>query len=199
MLSAPRDPAAYRDVLASNAEELQGLARMVSDMLFLAKTEHAVDLPNRERFALSPEVQALFNFYEVLAEEKSIGLSLAGEGSIEGDRLMFRRALGNLLSNALRHAPEGSTVRVSIVQHDEGVQVSVENTGLAIAADALPRLFDRFYRADSARSSLESEGTGLGLAIVRAIAQAHGGAVTVTSDERRTCFSLVFPASPSGR
>lgn len=191
-LSSARDGATYREVLASNAEELQRLARMVSDMLFLAKTERGVDLPHKERFAAAPEVHALCEFYEAVADEKHIALQTHGDGTIDGDRLMFRRAVSNLLSNALRHAPQGGEVCVRISESAPFTDITVENTGKDIDPLVLPRLFDRFYRADPARSHALSEGAGLGLPITRAIVKAHGGDVRVKSANGRTLFILTF-------
>lgn len=193
-LAAPRDNEAYRDILASNAEEMQRLARMVSDMLLLTKTERGVDLPHKERFMAADEAQALLDFYEAVAEDKGIGFTLQGNGSIEGDRLMFRRALSNLLSNALRHTPAGGRVALTVVNLPTGTQISVENTGPDIDPSALPRLFERFYRADPARTHPTSEGAGLGLAITKAIVEAHGGQASVSSAHGITCFTLMFPA-----
>lgn len=192
-LATKRDAATYRDILASNAEEFQRLARMVADMLFLAKTERGVDLPHKEQFSARQDSLALLEFYEAVAEEKRIRLRLEGDGDVEGDRLMFRRALSNLLSNALRHTPEAGTITVHIAGTAQSTVVSVENTGSNIDPKILPRLFDRFYRADPARAHPDAEGSGLGLAITRAIAEAHGGRVTVTSSNGRTCFALAFP------
>ncbi|QXL85129.1 heavy metal sensor histidine kinase [Comamonas sp. NLF-1-9] len=192
-LTTKRDAATYRDILASNAEEFERLARMVADMLFLAKTERGVDLPHKERFSARQDSLALLEFYEAVAEEKRIRFRLEGDGDIEGDRLMFRRALSNLLSNALRHTPEAGTITVCIAGTAQSTVVSVENTGPDIDPKMLPRLFDRFYRADPTRAHPDAEGSGLGLAITRAIVQAHGGHVTVTSSHGHTCFALVFP------
>lgn len=187
-----RDADTYRDILASNAEELHRLNRMVADMLFLAKAERGDMLPHRERFAAAAEVHALFEFYEALAEEKQVALRREGEGEIFGDRLMFRRALSNLLSNALRHTPAGGEITVSIENGPELTRVRVANTGADIDPAALPRLFDRFFRASQA----QTEGAGLGLAITRAIMQAHGGAIEVRSAGGSTVFSLDFPGAP---
>ena len=193
VLSSKRDAATYRETLASNAEEFQHLARTVSDMLFLAKTERGVDLPHKEQFSVRREAQALLEFYEAVADEKRVSLKLVGEGLIEGDRLMFRRALGNLLSNALRHAPESGEVAIHIASAATTTAVTVENTGTDIDPKILPRLFDRFYRADPARAHPDSESSGLGLAITRAIAGAHGGTVSAASSQGRTRFTLEFP------
>jgi two-component system, OmpR family, heavy metal sensor histidine kinase CusS len=191
-LSATRDTKTYQDILVSNAEELQRLARMISAMLFLAKTEQGSDLPNREKFSAALEVQALIEFYEAVAEEKHILLSAIGDGEIQGDRLMFRRAVSNLLSNALRHAPDGGVVRVTVTDSPRATEIAVENSGDEIAPELLPRLFDRFYRADPSRAHPGSDGAGLGLSITRAIAVAHGGGATVESGRGITVFRITF-------
>lgn len=192
-LSAKRCNGDYQDVLASNSEELQRLARMVSDMLLLAKTEHGLALPSREAIVVATEVQALFDFYEALASEKGIRLELIGNGTVSGDRLMLRRALSNLLSNALRHADPQTAVTIQIETLDQTTEVRVINHGASISPEMLPRLFDRFFRVDKSRAHPESDGAGLGLAITRAIMEAHGGGIMVSSKSGETYFSLRFP------
>ncbi|MEC3764388.1 MULTISPECIES: heavy metal sensor histidine kinase [Cupriavidus] len=196
VLSQPRDAARYRDVLSSNMEELQRLSRMVSDMLYLAKTEHGITLPSAEPIEVADEVGALFDFYDALAEDKGVRLALRGRGRITGDRLMLRRALSNLLSNALRHTPAGKGIVVEITPGANAVQVVVENEGETIRPELLPALFDRFFRADKSRARPESDGAGLGLglAITQAIVTAHGGAIGVSSEAGKTRFTLTFPA-----
>ena len=192
-LSRARTADEYRDILASNAEEFERLSRMIADMLFLAKAENNQLIPHPEPLELADEVAELLEFYGVLAEEKEIHLSVIGHGTVSGDRLMLRRAISNLLSNALRYTPVGGTVTVRIeTQGDEAVKLTVENTGSCIAAEHLPRLFDRFYRTDSARQRT-TEGSGLGLAITRSILIAHGGDVSVSSAEGITRFTLSLP------
>lgn len=190
-ISQPRSADSYRQTLASNAEEFERLARMVSDMLFLAKTEHGLSLPSCVPLPLETEVHALFEFYEALAEEKNVLLQCDGQLIIEGDKLMLRRALSNLLSNALRYAPAGGWIRVEMTSDAEGGSLQVSNNGPAIAEEDLPRLFDRFFRADKSR--LHSEGSGLGLAITRSIVELHGGTISATSTPTHTCFLLFFP------
>jgi two-component system heavy metal sensor histidine kinase CusS len=182
----------YQDTLASNAEEFQRLARMVSDMLLLAKAEHGLLLPSTEVIVLQTEASALIDFYEALAEEKSVALRCSGEGRVQGDRLMLRRAISNLLSNALKYTPAKGSVEISIESTPDKVCLSVTNTGAVIAPEHLPRLFDRFYRADKARTHAESDGAGLGLAITRAIVEAHGGKAAVRSANGKTTFELEF-------
>jgi len=198
-LSHPRDAETYRTILESNAEELERLARMIADMLFLAKADHALAssqlLVDRERVDLTQEVHALFEFYEALADEKHIRLELhGGVVRARGDRLMLRRALSNLLSNALRYTPAGGCVRVEVAQHGDHTTVTVDNPGEPIAEQHIPHLFERFYRADPSRQSATGEGTGLGLAITQAIVLAHHGQIAATSSDGHTRFTIILPA-----
>lgn len=194
-LSRTRTAEEYRDVLASNSEELERMARMISDMLFLAKAENGLIVPERCAVDLAAEVRGLFDFYEALAEEKQISLRLEGEGSTHGDRLMLRRALSNLLSNAIRHTPAAGRVLVRICGSSEGtISVGVLNSGEPIAAEHIPRLFDRFYRADPSRQRTGEE-AGLGLAITRSIVVAHGGEITARSEGEMTVFSIRLPVA----
>lgn len=192
-LSKARTEEEYRDILASNIEEFEYLSRMISDMLFLAKADNRQLVPNREPVRLADEVVSLFEFYEILAEEKAVHLGCTGTAVVCGDRLMLRRAVSNLLSNALRYTPSGGKVTVSIEENNLETQLTVENTGENIPAEHLPRLFDRFYRTDSARQRT-TDGSGLGLAITRSILVAHGGHISVDSAGGVTRFTLYFPA-----
>jgi two-component system heavy metal sensor histidine kinase CusS len=197
-LSQPRTAEEYRDILASNAEEFERLSRMIADMLFLAKSDNDLSIPHQEPVDLAAEVQGLFEYYEILAEDKGITLQLKGSGVVQGDRLMLRRAISNLLSNAVRHTPQGGHVVVHIKSDENGaLRLSVENNGETIPAEHVPRLFDRFYRVDASRRRF-SEGAGLGLAITRSILRAHGGDAEVSSAEGLTCVSLMFPAQVKG-
>lgn len=196
-LSKDRNSDQYRDVLVSNVEEFERLSRMISDMLFLAKSDNHLIIPHREQLNLLDEVDGLFAFYDALAEEKSIVMARSGSGVVSGDRLMLRRALSNLLSNALRHTPSGGHITVHLDNtSDSVVMLSVANTGKSIPAEHLPRLFDRFYRVDCSRQRF-SEGVGLGLAITRSIMRAHGGEACVRSDHESTVFELSIPARPA--
>lgn len=196
-LSKPRDVNEYREVLYSNLEEFERLGRMIGDMLFLAKADHGLVVPERSPVNVRAEIEALYEFYDALAAEKQLVLSVEGEGQTSGDALMLRRAFSNLLSNALRHADLGSMVKVSLVPSADRLAVLVCNTGDTVSMEHLPRLFDRFYRVDSSRQR-QDEGAGLGLAITRSIIQAHGGEVTVTSGARQTCFRVELPVAVHG-
>ena len=193
-LSKTRTAEEYREVLYSNLEEYERLARMVSDMLFLAKADNGLIVPVRNRIDAAVAVDALIEFYRALAEEKGLIISRSGGGEISGDPLMLRRAVANILSNAIRHTPAGGRIDIRIDADATGVRLAVGNSGETIAAEYLPRLFDRFYRVDPSRSR-SGEGSGLGLAIAKSIAVAHGGDIAVTSADGRTTFTLAFPGS----
>lgn len=192
-LTRPRDVAEYREALLGNLEELQGMAQMVNDMLFLAKAEHGLLNPNRERLALSEDVDALLEFFLPVAEDANVAMSLEGEAVVEGDRHMLRRALSNLLDNALRFTPVQGQVSVKLESSVQRVRIGIENTGPTIPAEVLPRLFDRFYRADPARHEGNSEHAGLGLAITQSIIKAHGGTIRCESRQGVTRFLIELP------
>jgi two-component system heavy metal sensor histidine kinase CusS len=196
-LAKDRSSYDYREVLASNVEEFERLSRMISDMLFLAKAENNQIIPHREQVDLLDEVNGLFAFYEALADEKAIVMTCSGSGIVSGDRLMLRRAISNLLSNALRHTPSGGRITVHLDDSgDSLVKLSVANSGQPIPAEHLPRLFDRFFRVDCSRQHY-GEGVGLGLAITRSIMRTHGGETSVRSDQESTVFELIIHASPA--
>ena len=192
-LTRPRPIEDYREALHSNLEELQWMAQLVNDMLYLAKADHGLLMPKREPLTLADEADALLEFFAPLAEDAAVTLSREGTARIEGDRSMLRRALSNLLDNALRFTPASGEVRLAIQDLPNAVRVSVENTGGAISAQLLPRLFDRFYRADPARQEGSSEHAGLGLAITQSIVRAHGGQIHCESDRGWTRFVIELP------
>jgi two-component system, OmpR family, heavy metal sensor histidine kinase CusS len=193
-LSRTRSAEEYREVLYSNSEEYERLARMIADMLFLAKSDHGLIVPRSEPIELATEVRELFEFYDALAEDHGIKLALSGQGTVHGDRLMIRRAISNLLSNAINHTPRGGAINVRVeVESDGAVRVSVENDGDGIAAEHLTRLFDRFYRVDPSRQR-STDGAGLGLAITKSIVAAHNATVQAFSVGGLTRFEILFQA-----
>lgn len=192
-LTRPRAIEDYREALHSNLEELQWMAQLVNDMLYLAKADHGLLAPKRQPLELAEEVDVLLEFFAPLAEDAGVKLSREGTARIEGDRNMLRRALSNLLDNALRFTPANGEIRVRIIDQPEGLSLTVENSGEGISRDLLPRLFDRFYRADPARHEGSSEHAGLGLAITQSIVRAHGGQIRCESEKGWTRFVIELP------
>ena len=192
-LSRQRPPAEYKAVLESNTEELERLARIVSDMLFLAQVSHPAARASFTPVSLADEAQRVMELFALSAEDKQLSLTLSGDAQVRGDRLMIQRALSNLLSNAIRHSPQGAHISLLVEAYGNNASISVSNPGAGIEAHHLPHLFERFYRADSSRARTEG-GTGLGLAIVRSIMILHLGQAEVRSlPGGFTLFRLVFP------
>jgi two-component system heavy metal sensor histidine kinase CusS len=192
-LTRPRPIEDYREALHSNLEELQWMAQLVNDMLYLAKADHGLLTPKREALELAEEVDLLLEYFALLAEDARVTLTREGNARLEGDRSMLRRALSNLLDNALRFTPAEGEVRVRIVEQAKGLSLTVENSGDGIDGALLPRLFDRFYRADPARQEGSSEHAGLGLAITQSIVRAHGGQIHCESGNGWTRFVIELP------
>ncbi|MBK7423881.1 MAG: heavy metal sensor histidine kinase [Propionivibrio sp.] len=192
-LSRPRTPEDYRDVLVSNVEEFERLSRMIADMLFIAKADEGQIVPSREKMDLERVAEDLIDFYRLIADEKGVSLSSSGDAQMIGDPLMIRRAISNLLSNAIRHTQSGEYVSIAIEPADTGrVKIIVTNSGETIPAAHLPRLFDRFYRVDPSRH-WQGTHSGLGLAIVKSIVEAHGGEVSIISTAGKTSFIMEIP------
>ena len=201
-LSRPREASEYRAVLESAVEEYERLSRMIENMLFLARADNAQARIEPQWIDLRNALEKILSYYELLAEERNIRLALEvrSENGKKArgwaDELMLNRAVGNLLSNALRHGPRDCTVTVRAFGRADGsAEVEVANPGAGIEREHLPRIFDRFYRPCSSREG-SSAGSGLGLAIVKSIAELHGGKVGVRSEPgRETSFTLSLPAA----
>ncbi len=187
-LGKARSADEYRELLESNLEEYERLSRMIADMLFLAKANHGLLMPNQEAVELMDLCRGLIEYYGLLADE--IALDLSGEAvAVNGDRLMLQRAIGNLLLNAIQHTPQGGQVRLRVSRAVDRLRLSIANTGAPIPAELLGRIFERFVRPAGDR-----EGNGLGLAIARSIILAHGGTISVRSDEQLTEFVIELSA-----
>lgn len=182
----------YQALLASSQEEYERLARMIDNMLFLARAEQPDAVVRREPIALHDAVAQLCDYFEGMAEERGITLVNAAHGTLDADPQLLRRALANLMANALRYGAPDSPVHIACSAAGEALEICVANQGAPIAPEHVPRLFDRFYRCDPARAQPGDSG-GLGLAIVRSITQMHGGSVRVETGDSGTRFVLVFP------
>ena len=208
-LQRPRTVDDYQALLASSQEEYERLARMIDNMLFLARAEQPDTAAQREPIDLHVLVAQLCDYFEGMAEERGITLVNATQGTLHADPQLLRRALANLVANALHYGAADSPVRIDSQPSlggradgprspggntGGGLDICVHNQGQPIAPEHLPRLFDRFYRCDPSRAQPGDSG-GLGLAIVRSIMQLHGGSVGVDSDAAATRFVLRFPTS----
>lgn len=193
-LSRPRQPEEYRNVLESSLEEYERLSRMIDSLLFLARAEQPVHHIECRQLDAKKELEAVHAFYEAMAEERNVSLSCKGQSTLYAAPPLFRRAVGNLVSNALHHTREGGNIVLSVTKMSgQWVEVRVEDTGIGIAPEHLPKLFDRFYRVDSARSDYP-DGSGLGLAIVKSIMTMHGGSIEIQSvPGQGTSAMLRFP------
>jgi two-component system, OmpR family, heavy metal sensor histidine kinase CusS len=174
-LSRERTPEMLKETLASNLEELHRVSAIVNDMLFLSQADRGAIARRTEAVSLAGLAHQVVEFHEALMDETGVRVVVDGDALLPVDTPLLKRAVSNLLGNALQFAQPGSDIRVVITsQHDSWADIAVENAGETIQAQHLPRLFDRFFRGDSARESA-SQHHGLGLAIVAAIARMHGG------------------------
>ncbi len=195
-LSKSRTAEEYRQVLESSLEEYGKLSRLTEGLLFLARADNPKTRIQKSLFDASKEIKALQEFYSILAEERGITVICEGSAQLKADQLLFQRAISNLVSNAIQYTPRNGTVTISVRETDDRhVEVSVKDTGIGIASEDLPNIFDRFYRASSGRSR-HPEGTGLGLPIVKSIMDLHGGTVNVQSEPGKgTIATLRFPSA----
>jgi two-component system heavy metal sensor histidine kinase CusS len=173
----------YRDALGSSLEEAVRLSDLISNLLFLARTESPLTHLRLERVNVSDLLAGVCDYYEASAADGGIQLtSVSSDEPVvaELDRTMIQRAVGNLVSNAVAHTPRGGSVLLLSCADPASLRIEVADTGVGIPADALPRVFDRFFRVDPSRSRT-SGGTGLGLSIVQGIMTLHGGKVEINS------------------
>ncbi|WP_010445675.1 heavy metal sensor histidine kinase [Vibrio rotiferianus] len=193
ILGAARSSEEYQEAIASTLEELERITKTINDLLYIAKAENKLIHRHNERFAAHEQVAHLIEYFEILAEDSALAITTSGEAMLYMDRNMFERAISNLLSNAIRHAHDETTISVDVEQNDECVTVKVSNVGEMIPKQNLPYLFDRFYRVDKSRHHSGSVGAGLGLSITQSIVHAYDGQIKVTSENNQTQFCVVFP------
>ncbi|CDG83815.1 heavy metal sensor histidine kinase [Janthinobacterium agaricidamnosum] len=194
-LSQPRESEEYQHLLSSNYEEFGRLARMVESMLFLARADHDQIALSTEALDAATELARIAEYFEGPASEAGVAFEIAATGEVLADAHLLRRAVGNLVANAVRYTPRGAVISLAALQHAAGTTIVVSNPGPGIDALHLPRLFDRFYRSDQSRST-KSSSAGLGLAIVKSIMALHGGSAGVSSTPGGvTSFSLLFPGT----
>jgi len=193
-LTCDRTPAEYRETIESTIGECERLSGIVDNLLFVARVDAAREPIARKRFDARAAVEKIAAFYQMIADDHDVAISCSGEGQIYADPALFERAVSNLVDNALRFTPESGSIQIALAEHMTDFEVGVSDSGSGIAPEHLPRVFDRFYRADSSRSS---DGAGLGLAIVKSIVDLHGGSAEIQSEfGRGTTVTLIFPNEP---
>lgn len=186
-----RTSAEYETMAASVIEECDRLQDIINTMLMISKTEAGVVNPSHEIFDLAALVREACELFEITAEDASLTLTcdLPDACIFCGDARMLQRMLANLLDNAIKYTPPGGKIETSLAVCQKGEAIlEIRDTGIGISSEALPHIFERFYRGDQSRSE---SGVGLGLSLARAIARAHGGDITVASaPDRGSSFTV---------
>lgn len=196
-LSQPRSTDEYRSVLESALAQTERMSRLVASLLTLARADAATLPLHYEPLNLSDLVMGVAEQMQPLADERKVRLEVdAAPVPLLADEDRLLQVLLNLVDNALNHTSAGGTVTIACAAQDQHALVTVRDTGVGIAAEHLPRIFDRFYRVDTARSR-ERGGTGLGLSIARMLIESHGGQVAVESEpEAGSSFTIRLPLRP---
>jgi two-component system heavy metal sensor histidine kinase CusS len=194
-LSKENGSTEYRNILEKYMDEYQHLSKLIENLLFLARSDHGQLVLKKEAINVREEILKICDYYQAMAEEKNIELICYGDATIAVDVLLFKRAINNLISNALRHTPINGKVEINIALINQQLNIIMTDTGEGISHEHIYRVFDRFYRVDSSRSS-QSGGIGLGLAIVKSIIDLHQGKITLQSQLNvGTTVSLHLPCS----
>lgn len=191
-LTRGRSAEHYFEVLQSNLEELERLRSIINDMLFLASADQGSKVTELTCTSLAEEVATTLDYLDFILEDAQVRVEVHGDASVPMEKAHLRRALINLLHNAVQHTEAGQSIRVDIAQQTDHVSIGVANPGAPIASEHLPRLFERFYRVDASRAN-SGANHGLGLAIVKAIALMHGGSVFVSSRDGINTFGINLP------
>lgn len=192
-LTRERTADELREVIASNLEELNSLAALVGDMLFLSQADRGARARRAHVDSLASVAKEIVCYHEAAFQETDVEVVVVDDVAASVDVRLIRRVMSNLLDNAARYASAGSTISILMSSVNESrLRLAVRNTGPQIPAEVLPRLFDRFYRAEASRPGPHY---GLGLAIVAAIARMHGGHTFAESDERATTVGIEIDAA----
>lgn len=198
-LSRIRPAEDYRNTLAQLEATVDDMSQLVEDLLTLTRATSNKQIVSMAPLDIVDLVSTICNRLQVIANSKGIGLNTQtdlGVTIVSGDRIKLQRVFTNLIDNALRYTPRGGTVDVITRIEGNNVMIDVRDTGRGIATEHIPRLFQRFYRADSDRAR-DNGGTGLGLAIAQTIARSHGGRIKVESKPGRgTTFTVILPLAP---
>lgn len=194
-LTRGRSAEHYFEVLQSNLEELERLRSIINDMLFLASADQGSKATALAEASLAEEVATTLDYLDYILEDAQVRVSVSGDARARIEKAQLRRALINLLNNAVQHTAPNQVIEVCIKADEQQVSIAVSNPGPAIADEHLALLFERFYRVDAARANSGGNNHGLGLAIVKAIALMHGGSVFVHSEAGANTFGISLPSA----
>jgi heavy metal sensor kinase len=179
-LSENRDINEYRESIAECLERINFLIKMVNDLFLISRFEMQKVNLDLTSFNMGEVIRDIYEFYLPMAQEKQLQFTCerCDDVVICGDRTRLLQLVSNLLDNAIKFTPEGRQVSIMLLKNDFGVQLQVRDTGIGIAMNGIPHIFNRFYQVDSSRSG-PVRGTGLGLQICKRIVDAHGGTISV--------------------
>ncbi|AXK62386.1 MULTISPECIES: heavy metal sensor histidine kinase [Burkholderia] len=195
LTSRDRSVDRMRQTLQSNLEEFERLRVIINDMLFLSRSDRGERATDLKHVSLADEVRRMLDFLEIPLDEAQLRAELHGDARAAVDPSLFRRAMTNLLINAIQHSAPGATLNVTITRRDTLVDVSVANPGEPIDPVQRSHVFERFYRLEEARAN-SKENHGLGLSIVKAVAEMHGGSVFVACSGGTNTFGFSVSAQP---
>ena len=173
------------------------MASLIENILFLARAESQLPEIEKQFIDAAAEINKIVEYYQPLAEDKTIQITVTGNSNVPVNVVMFRRLMSNLISNAIKYTDINGSIGITITLEAETNQINiiVSDSGIGISPQHLPRLFDRFYRVDDSRTV---SGTGLGLAIVKSIVDLHHGKIQVESSPAiGTSFIIIFPTNVS--
>ena len=194
-LAAPPDLDRYQEALADCVEEADRVLVMLNTLMDISEAESGAMPLRREPVRLADVVARAIDLYREVAETKGIRLvaDVSADLVVHGDRVRLEQVGANLLDNAVKHTPAGGEINVEVGRDGDRALLRVRDTGSGIPPDELPRIWDRLFRGDTSRAD---RGLGLGLSLVKAVVEAHGGSVSVTSEPRRgSTFTVSLPLS----
>ena len=200
-INRPPHEAGAREAIADALKQIVELNVLVDNLLFLARLDAEAGLRNPALVDLCELLHSIGEPFQLLAEQRGVSLAIRCDAGVHttGDGVLLRRVFGNLFDNAIRYTPEGGTVGASVVAEADGWRITVADTGCGIPPDALPHIFERFYRADESRSR-DAGGAGLGLSIVKRAVELHRGRISIESAPGKgTTVTVWLPPSGESR
>jgi two-component system heavy metal sensor histidine kinase CusS len=184
-----------QEIFESNVEECRYLLKLIENLWFITESEHSQISLNKTQLNIENEINTIIDYYQSYAEENQIEINYEDDVLFHADQILLKRAISNLLSNALRYTYKNGKIYIKSEKQTHEMVITIQDTGCGIEDNHLSKLFDRFYRVDPSRSS-KTGGLGLGLSIVKSIMDLHQGKITIQSQiNQGTLVQLHFPVS----